>query len=179
MNCREFLIEFEERAGLTEAALLHLNDCRGCKKTNAEQTRVWQVIEHLETVDGPKDFDFRLKARIANAKPTDFQPRFLPALRYVLPLSLAVLVFAFVVFNSGYFVGYNSAPQVAEKNPPTIENLNPSSNSSVSAFNQSNTFESLPDENSIAEVSNPAKQPKNAKMVGADTRFVAVNASKD
>ncbi len=98
MNCREFLIVFEERSGLTEAATLHLKDCSGCQKTSREQTLVWQMIEDLPRVDAPKNFDFRVKARIADAKPTNFQPRFFPVLRYVLPLSLAVLILGFFGF---------------------------------------------------------------------------------
>ena len=114
MNCREFTAEFEERSALTQAATLHLNDCPGCKKTSAEQTRVWQMIDGLKRVDAPNDFDFRVKARIANKKPADFQPRFLPVLRYVLPLGLVVLILGAVIFNTAYFSDGSSSPAIAE-----------------------------------------------------------------
>jgi hypothetical protein len=118
MNCRDFLIEFEDRDTLTRAATLHLKDCLGCQKTTAVQTRIWQMIDGLGRVDAPKDFDFRLKAQIAKANANDFKPRFLPALRYVLPLSAIVLVFALVVFNAVFLNDKNIVPQVAENNFP-------------------------------------------------------------
>ncbi len=81
--------------------------------------KIQQMIKNLHRVDAPKDFDFRLKARIANAKSTDFQPRFLPVLRYVLPLSVVVLIFTFVIINGIYFGGNNQT--VAEVQPIPVE----------------------------------------------------------
>lgn len=104
MNCREFLNEFEERVALSEAATLHVKDCAGCKKSSAVQARIWEMIDGLNPVGAPKDFDFRVKARIANGRPAeDFQPRFLPILRYVLPLSVIVLFVGLIAFNTLYF----------------------------------------------------------------------------
>jgi hypothetical protein len=130
MNCREFTAEFEERSALTQAATLHLNDCPGCKKTSAEQTRVWQMIDDLKRVDAPNDFDFRVKARIANKKPADFQPRFYACLRYVLPLGLVVLILGAVIFNTAYFSDGSSSPAIAEniQQTPSAAEI-PSSNS--------------------------------------------------
>lgn len=117
MNCRDFLNEFDEREPLTKTATLHLKKCRDCRKINGVQTRVWQIIDKFEKIDAPKDFDFRLKARIANSKANDFQPRFLPALRYVLPLIIVGLIFSFVVFRAVYSTANESAaPQTAENN---------------------------------------------------------------
>jgi hypothetical protein len=131
MNCRDFLTEFEERERLTEAATLHLNDCPDCKKTSREQTRVWQIIDVLPRVEAPNNFDFRVKARIANAKQADSQPRFFPALRYVMPLGVIVLFLGILAFNANYFLG-DSAPQVAVNVPPAlIETETTASNSST------------------------------------------------
>ncbi len=118
MNCREFTNEFEERNALTHKATLHLNDCPDCQKMSSRQTYVWQMIDALEQVNAPNDFDFRVKARIANARPTDFQPRFLPALRYVLSAGIIVLLVGFVAFNSSYFSNNQTAEQ-AKIIPPT------------------------------------------------------------
>jgi len=121
MNCRDFLAEFEERRALSETARLHLNDCRGCKKTSGEQTRLWQMIDGLQRIDAPNDFDFRVKAKIADSKPASFQSRFLPVLRYVLPLSLVVLVVGLLAFNTSFFFGGNAEPQVVETVVPMPE----------------------------------------------------------
>jgi hypothetical protein len=120
MNCREFTEEFEERrSALSQPAQLHLNDCPGCKTTSGKQTLVWRMIDGLKRVDAPNDFDFRVKAKIAGAKPADFQPRFLPVLRYVLPLSLIVLVFGLLAFNTSLFLDNNGASQIVGTVPQT------------------------------------------------------------
>ena len=118
MNCRDYTAEFEERAALSETATRHLNDCFDCRKTSAAQNRVWEMIDGLSVVDAPKTFDFSVKARIAQAKPADFQPRFLPILRYVLPLCVVVLVLGLFAFNTSFFFGDSLLPQVAEVAPP-------------------------------------------------------------
>ena len=136
MNCRDFLNEFEERNALSNTATLHLNDCVDCRKINAVQTRVWRVIEGFEPVDAPNDFDFRVKARIANAKLDDFQPQFFPALRYVLGLSVIGLILAFVVFNGIYSLDDKTVSPLAENDyrmPKSDENL--LTDSSVTAQN--------------------------------------------
>jgi len=120
-----------------------MNDCPGCKKTSGEQTRVWQMIDGLKRIDAPNNFDFRVKAKIANAKPADFQSRFLPALRYVLPLSLVVLVLGLLAFNTSFFFGKNNAPQVAEAvDPQTSEKeiapINSFSSNQTAASNATN-----------------------------------------
>lgn len=121
MNCREFIIEFEERGALTEAATLHLKICADCRKTSGEQTLVWQMIDNLARIDAPKNFDFHVKARIAKAHPERFQPTFIPVLRYVLPLSLVILVLGVLAFNSAFFFGGNEVPQIAGvKSQPAI-----------------------------------------------------------
>jgi hypothetical protein len=115
MNCREFTAEFEERrSALSQTAQLHLNDCPGCETTSRKQTRVWQMIDGLKRVEAPNSFDFRVRAKIAGAKPADFQPRFLPALRYVLPLCLVALVLGLLVFNTSFYFDNKNAPQIAD-----------------------------------------------------------------
>jgi hypothetical protein len=120
MNCRDFLNEFEDRNPLSETAALHLNDCVDCQKINTVQTRVWQVIDGFKPVDAPNNFDFRVKARIASAKPSDFRQPLFPILRYVMGLSIVGLILAFVVFNGFYSFDNKTVPAIAENNfqPP-------------------------------------------------------------
>ena len=152
MNCRDFITEFEERERLTEAATLHLNDCPDCKKTSGKQTRVWQMIDVLPRVDAPVNFDFRVKARIANSKSTDFQARFFPVLRYVMPLGIIILLLGIIAFNANYFSGDNAAPQIAKFVPPTsIEKETTASNPS---FTNRNILPVVGNENLVASQSN-------------------------
>ncbi|MDQ3751082.1 MAG: PDZ domain-containing protein [Acidobacteriota bacterium] len=171
MNCRDFLTEFEERKRLTEAATLHLNDCPDCKKTSSEQTRVWQMIDVLPRVDAPNNFDFRVKARIANSKSADFQPRFFPVLRYVMPLSVVVMLVGLIAFNTTYFSGNQSSEPPTAKNiiESTIvrENMPPN----ASSTNQLVYAESKDEESAVTFPTVNNKQSTNQNMQFVATKL--------
>ena len=177
MNCRDFLAEFEERRdALSQPARLHRDDCPDCKKTSVEQTRVWQMIDGLNRIDAPNDFDFRVKAKIAGAQPANLQSRFFPILRYVLPLSLIVMVFGLLAFNTTLFFGNNGASQVADavSQTPTIAELPLSDSSMPNEFVATgNSLQFSPGENDIAEDSNikPATKER-------ETQFVSIKSVK-
>lgn len=179
MNCRDFLNEFEERAALTETATLHLKNCAGCKKVNDQQTRVWQMIETLPTVDAPKDFDFRLKARIANAKPENFQPRFSPAFRYALPSGLAVFVLAFVAFYNVSFTGNTIGPQMADNfTPPQIEKESAPINFPIEETGAASFPKTAASGDSNTNFSNQTEPPTEVKSSRNGRQFVAVKSEK-
>ena len=48
------------------AATQHLRDCGECREFQQQQTRLRQIVGSLGTVQAPPDFDFRLRARLAN-----------------------------------------------------------------------------------------------------------------
>lgn len=81
-----------------------------------EDEKVRQMLGGLKKIDAPADFDFRLKARIAAARPEDFAPpRLFPILRYAAPLGLAIVVLGILVFNGLYsFDSQTISPVVAE-----------------------------------------------------------------
>ena len=128
---------------------------------SADDKKIRLMLGSLKRVDAPKNFDFHLKARIANAKPTDLQPRFLPILRYVLPLSLVIVIFVVAVLNNLYFTDSQivQPPQIAETRNqiPVIEQIeNPAAVSQrqenpESAISSSNVIES--NRNNSAKVS--------------------------
>lgn len=159
MNCREFLTEFEERrSALSEWATLHLNDCPDCQKTSGEQTRVWQMIDGLKRVDAPNTFDFRVRARIADSKSSNFQPRFLPALRYILPIGVVVLFLGLIAFNTNYFSNSDASPQVVATAPqPQVETEAASVNSFSS--NQTTAVANPSNKTSLANVANMSAEP--------------------
>ena len=180
MNCKDFLKEFEERKPLTEAASAHVGNCKDCKKTNEEQTRVWKMIETFEAVDAPKDFDFRVKARIANAKLSDYERRFLPALRYVFPLSAAILIFAVLFFNGIRFGGVESVPQTAENfsQPKLIEMTNEKANSFTAQTETPDESKSTGVEKTIPNVLTPVETAREAKVSQNKARFIAAKSTR-
>ena len=48
------------------AAIEHLRECGACREFHEKQTKLRQIVGSLGTVSAPADFDFRLRARLAN-----------------------------------------------------------------------------------------------------------------
>jgi hypothetical protein len=49
------------------AATEHLRDCASCREFHEQQTKLRQIVGSLGTVEAPADFDFRLRARLAQS----------------------------------------------------------------------------------------------------------------
>lgn len=141
-----------------------------------EDEQVRQMIGDLKRIDAPKDFDFRLKGRIAKTKSSDFKPRFLPMLRYVLPLVAILVISGFVVLNGLYFPDSQAVSQVAEDIPQmNIEQKV----APVAPFEEvANVSNPAKDEKLFAADSptkpEPAKTAKEVKSSANETQFVAV-----
>ena len=88
---------------------------------SSDDQNVSRLLSNLKRVDAPKDFDFHLKARIANASPAQYKSvRFFPVLKYALPLALFLLVgAAFVLTNS--YRGWDVPPVAETQNAPAPE----------------------------------------------------------
>ncbi len=108
MNCRDFQNEFEDRAGLSDAANLHLKDCADCEKLYRQQSHIWQMIETLPEVAAPANFNARFRSHIAGSKTSDFRPKWWKSLRYVVPIFAMVLVMTIFFASQNFFV---STPQ--------------------------------------------------------------------
>ena len=68
-NCETIRQELDElMLGETSTARVveHLRDCAACREFNEKQMRLRQIVGSLGTVSAPPDFDFRLRARLAN-----------------------------------------------------------------------------------------------------------------
>src|SRR5688572_6698220 len=69
MNCRNVRREIEEvSAGdlLSSPASDHLKNCTECGKFREERLKLREMLSTLGAVEAPGDFDFRLRARLAN-----------------------------------------------------------------------------------------------------------------
>lgn len=76
------------------------NNSHESETLSDDERKLSALLGGLKRVEAPKDFDFKLKARIAGAALTDERKPFLfPALRYVLPLCLVVMLSAFVALK--------------------------------------------------------------------------------
>jgi hypothetical protein len=83
----------EERG--TAAAVAHLQECYECREFQEKQTNLRRMVGSLGTVAAPADFDFRLRARLANESKGAFQFSALSRLfaRRGLAVAAALLLF--------------------------------------------------------------------------------------
>lgn len=142
----------------------------------ADDKKLHQLLGGLKKVNAPKNFDFQLKARIANTKPQDLrQPFLLPFLRYALPLSVIVLLAGFVFFNLSLSNGNQDVPQMAdnfqplqnEAAPPKII-VAPPIEESMTA-DAANTNVNSEEKRNAPEIVNVPKKPAQDKL-----KYVAV-----
>ena len=110
---------------------------------SADEKRLREMCRTLKKLEAPKDFDFKLKARIANAKASDFQPRLVPALlRYALPALGLILILGLLAYNGGFLSSNNPMVAGSPVAPQTTTNL--PQNDAVTSFAPS---DSTPDNN--------------------------------
>lgn len=83
---------------------------------NEERDEIGETLRGLKRVEAPANFDFGLKAKIANGKPAEKGgiSRFV---RYAVPVALVLIVGAFLVLDSLYFVGERDVADI----PPVAE----------------------------------------------------------
>ncbi len=116
------------------------NNLNEQENLSADEQKISRLIGGMEKVSAPKDFDFRVKARISAAKENNFQPSVWRTLRYALPLTATLVIAAFVMIQGGLF-------SQTDKQSPVVENQNPL---------QPVKSESLPSNIEMAETSNSA-----------------------
>lgn len=110
------------------------NNLNEQENLSADERKISNLIGGLEKVSAPKDFDFRLKARISAAKENNFQPSMWQTLRYVLPVSATAIIAAFVMIQAGLFSG-DAIPQ--ENNFASANQVQPQNTGSEGLpFNQ-------------------------------------------
>lgn len=85
MNCRRARREIEETvpgALLSLGVTDHLTNCVACDMFCAEQSKLQELVSNLGTIEAPGDFEFRLRARLANENRTALQPFAMPNLSF-------------------------------------------------------------------------------------------------
>jgi len=95
-NCEVIRQEIDESMlGETYSATVteHLRECAACREFHEKQTRLRQIVGSLGTVSAPADFDFRLRARLANES-NNVGLFYWPTARRGLAFAAMLLVFA-------------------------------------------------------------------------------------
>jgi len=111
------------------SALEHLRECGECREFHEKQTKLRQIVGSLGTVAAPADFDFRLRARLANESGSAASPFSFVAWQSLRRGFAAVAVL--VVFATGAYLVRNALNQppvvndVAKQTPAPVVNETP------------------------------------------------------
>jgi hypothetical protein len=105
----------------------HLNDCSDCREFQRTQTKLRQMVGSLGTVAAPADFEFRLRARLANdANGTlPFGFAYWPFTRRGLAVASVLILFAAGAVMVWNVMNQPATPTVAEQNPPAAPRETP------------------------------------------------------
>ena len=121
-NCEVIRRELDELMlgeGCSSGATEHLRGCASCREFHEQQTKLRQIVGSLGTVEAPADFDFRLRARLAQGNGSSV---YWPFARRGLAVAAAVLLFvvgAVVVRNvMNQSAPVNNVAQEPHQNPP-------------------------------------------------------------
>ena len=108
----------------SSAATDHLRDCPACSEFEQKQTKLRQIVGSLGVVQAPPDFDFRLRARLANESSSGVYH--LKTAYWSVGRSAATAFAALVLFVGGYFMvrHFTTAPanpEVVKQTPKPAE----------------------------------------------------------
>lgn len=120
---RRELDELMLNEACSASAAQHLKGCSACREFHETQLKLRRMVGGLGTVAAPPDFDFRLRARLAN-DPGNVAFHYWPLVQRGLAVAGLLIVFAF-----GAVVVRNLVNQqkevVAGGNPPPVQQQSP------------------------------------------------------
>ena len=114
-NCEVVRRELDELMlgeACSTAVTEHLRDCASCREFHEQQTKLRQIVGSLGTVEAPADFDFRLRARLAQSNGSSV---YWPFARRGLAVAAIVLVFLVGVVMVRNVMNKPGVDYVAEK----------------------------------------------------------------
>jgi hypothetical protein len=125
-NCeliRRELDELRLEDGYSSAATDHLQGCAECREFQQKQIKLREMVGSLGTIEAPADFDFRLRARLANDS-TQLHSVYWPFVRRGLAVAVLLIVFATaIVLVRNVMNQQKPVPVVAEQNSPVNQDL--------------------------------------------------------
>ncbi len=178
MNCKSFRMEMEEtligqRLSSREARA-HAEACAGCRRFKSDNMSVRRLIESLDRVPAPSDFDFRVRARLASVAPKAktksnffYAHKFIPGAAGIALAATFALVAALAIF----FQHDPSTQWSAARYQPAIERTVPRANSS-------HVEQSLPLPSAQAPVAAPGNEAFEVKVTNGRRIEVAANRNK-
>ena len=118
-NCEEIRRELDELMldeAYSASAVEHLKRCPTCREFYETRTKLRQMVGSLDTVAAPPDFDFRLRARLANDSSSQGF-HFWPLARKGLAFAAVLVVFLMGIVVVRNIVNQQTNREVAESKP--------------------------------------------------------------
>ena len=118
-NCEVIRRELDELmldGTCSTSAAEHLKECSDCREFNRTQTKLRRMVGSLGTVEAPPDFDFRLRARLANDSTSNVF-HYWPLVQRGLAVAAVLIVIAFGVIVVRNVV--NQPKEVVAEKPST------------------------------------------------------------
>ena len=119
-NCEVIRRELDElmlNEACSASAAEHLKECSACREFHQTRTKLRQMVGSLGTVAAPADFEFRLRARLANSSSSEGF-HYWSFARRGLAFAAVLVVFATGVVVVRNIVNQKPNQVVAESNPP-------------------------------------------------------------
>lgn len=117
---------------------------------SADEKKLSECVGSLERVSAPKDFNFRVKSKIALGNNESRQSGNWQWIRYLLPVGASAFVLAFVLYGTNFFAPSSPSEEMAVSEPAkseevrTIQPAEPPSNMTIAVSNTNNNAEILP-----------------------------------
>lgn len=162
--CEEIRRELDELTldeTCSTTTIEHLRGCGACREFHEKQTKLRQIVGSLGTVSAPADFDFRLRARLANESGSVSHFSFLssfmsePVLRRGLVAAVLLLVLANVAFLLRTVVKHRMASEELAKQQRTAAQQSETAKSQETAPPQT---QETPKHDDVAVI--PTEQPQ-------------------
>ena len=122
-------LRLDERC--SSAATEHLRECAACKEFHQTQTKLRLMVGGLGTVAAPPDFDFRLRARLANDSSSTvfhywpFARRGLAVAVVLIVLATGIVVIRNIMNQPQEVIAVKDQPVVPQSAPKPVESPKP------------------------------------------------------
>lgn len=185
--CRE-IDELDIGQDLSSVAREHVQSCEHCRSFYDGRRELRLMLGSLETVAAPSDFDFRVRARLANSEVASSKGFFFGNRSWGIPAAtvamLALLLGGAFAFRSLITGDTNSAVAVQPENPPT-ERINPNAGKKETVAVSSGSNSTNGDDRAIkaddhkADANKEVKRPRSLSSSVAAQRTGSRLATRD
>ena len=174
MNCKSYQTEIEELFGakaLADETVRHLDKCLGCKTFKTERDKLRALVECLEKVNAPENFEFGVRAKL-NSPNSKSNPAFgWRKLIYAAP-ALAILILGFVLASS--FVNSSRQP-----NAEFAANQPQQTTAEIAVLKPAPSPEAAKQTETVApEFANPIQPVSTSSLPAKNQQAVARNAPR-